>query len=141
MSARLVSWLRHLAEKTGLAPRKFRVIQVVEMVDHPKRFALYAVGEGSPWLACLLCPCGCGDWIQLSLLERDHPSWKLWVGSDGFPTLSPSVWRTLGCKAHFFVTNGDVTWCPAESAPKSHVQNPIRSISSKVARWFRRSRV
>ncbi|WP_367892358.1 MULTISPECIES: DUF6527 family protein [Paraburkholderia] len=40
---------------------------------------MYAVGEcGQFWLAALMCPCGCGDTIQLPVIEGQRP-----------PTLDP----------------------------------------------------
>lgn len=108
---RLVLFFLFLLELVGLRPRRYRVLWVEEMVDNPKRFKLYAIGCDCPWLASMLCPCGCGDLIQLSLLERDSPSWRLTVDESGSPTLAPSVWRSKGCRSHFFVRDGYVIWC------------------------------
>lgn len=108
---RLSLFIASLLELVGLRPRRYRVMRVEEMVEMPKRFQLYAIGGNCPWLVGMLCPCGCGDLIQLSLLERDSPSWKLTVDESGFPTLAPSVWRSKGCCSHFFVRDGSIVWC------------------------------
>lgn len=108
---RLVLFFLFLLELVGLRPRRYRVLRVEEMVDNPKRFQLYAIGGDSPWLANMHCPCGCGDLIQLSLLERDSPSWRLTVDESNFPTLSPSIWRSKECRSHFFVREGLIVWC------------------------------
>jgi hypothetical protein len=101
---RLLEWL-------GIRKKGFRVLRVAEVPDKPRPFELYAIGDPYIWQAALLCPCGCGHLIQLSLLKSDSPRWDLGVARDGKATLSPSVWRTLGCQAHFFVRGGKIIWC------------------------------
>lgn len=108
---RLVLFFLFLLELVGLRPRRYRVLRIEEMIDNPKRFQLYAIGGEYPWLASMLCPCGCGDLIQLSLLESDSPTWRLAINESGFPTLAPSVWRRKGCRSHFFVQEGLIVWC------------------------------
>ena len=56
-------------------PGRLRSIGVVELPDSPQRDRLYVIGSGTPWSAALLCPCGCGELIHLSLLVDDSPSW------------------------------------------------------------------
>lgn len=92
----------------------------VEVVDDlPENFAdnrLYAVGEHNQfWLAALKCPCRCGDIIQLPMLEGQRPRWKLSHKDFRLPTLAPSIDRTVGCRAHFWLKNGDVIWCDESS--------------------------
>jgi hypothetical protein len=70
------------------------------------------VEEGSAWQAVLVCPCGCQKLIRLSLLRDDWPHWLLTCNADGTATLHPSIWRTIGCRSHFFVRNGEIVWCP-----------------------------
>ncbi len=99
------------------ARRRFRVVTAEELPDRLKKNTLYAIGSGTPWLAALQCPCGCGDIIQLSLLEYESPRWSLRQKKDGTPTLAPSVWRSQGCKSHFFLRQGVILWCdPKRSA-------------------------
>ena len=100
-----------LLEVSGLRKRSFRVRQVADVPDLPRPFEIYAIGKPLVWQAALLCPCGCGHLIQLSLLESDSPRWDLKVDRDGNATISPSVWRTLGCQAHFLVRGGRIIWC------------------------------
>ncbi|MFX8036043.1 DUF6527 family protein [Acinetobacter baumannii] len=33
------------------------------------------------------------------------------VDESNFPTLSPSIWRSKGCRSHFFVREGLIVWC------------------------------
>lgn len=58
--------------------------------------------------ARLMCPCGCGDFIRLCLIEGVHPSWKLDFEKK---KISPSIRRLVGCLSHFtIISNGVVMW-------------------------------
>lgn len=84
---------------------------VSDAPDAPKSGVLYVVGEdGKPWCAMLACPCGCGESIRLSLVERDRPRWALTIDGTDRPTLSPSVHRIVGCRSHFFLRAGRIVW-------------------------------
>jgi hypothetical protein len=82
--------------------------------DLPDEFSentLHVAGEqGNYWCAAMSCPCGCGALIHLSLVAADDPSWKLRFDRSGRPSLTPSVWRTSGCKSHFFLRAGRIEW-------------------------------
>jgi hypothetical protein len=67
--------------------------------------------KGEDWMAGMNCPCGCGDIIELMLLKGMHPRWEIKVDALGRPTLSPSVFRTEGCKSHFWIKGGQIVWC------------------------------
>lgn len=73
---------------------------------------LYLVGP-SPhqWKATLLCPCGCDEQIDLNLMADTKPRWKCTISSAGRVTMHPSVWRTRGCRSHFWIREGNVVWC------------------------------
>jgi Family of unknown function (DUF6527) len=81
-------------------PHKISDYQLIHLID-----------DGESWSAALVCPCGCGDILQLALFEDASPRWNLSVDNDGRPTLHPSVWRKTGCKAHFWLRDGRVYWC------------------------------
>ncbi|WP_220485498.1 DUF6527 family protein [Ralstonia pickettii] len=71
---------------------------------------LYAVGEGGQcWLADLRCSCGCGDIIQLPMIEGQRPRGATQKGTR-LPSLSPSVERTAGCRSHFWLEQGVIRW-------------------------------
>ena len=75
----------------------------------PRR--IYLVGdESQPWAAALLCPCGCGATIQLSLVSEDSPSWRAKRHFSGSMTLHPSIWRKRDCRSHFFLRRGRIVW-------------------------------
>jgi hypothetical protein len=69
-----------------------------------------ADGQTVPWLAILLCPCGCGEPTHLCLLfDGDGPSWKL--HSEDPAHVEPSVQKTTGCRSHYWIRSGQVVWC------------------------------
>jgi len=91
---------------------RYRVVAVDELPEHLAGKTVYAVGEdGRYWLAALSCPCRCGDTIQLSMTQGQRPCWTLVERNMRFPTLAPSVDRTVGCRSHFFVRSGRIQWC------------------------------
>ncbi len=121
---RFVAWWRssRLGGRRQLAPpaaEEFGVVHVNEDPDEPLSRTLYAVGEkGNLWHLVLVCPCGCGATIGLNALPDDSPRWSLFETPEG-PTLTPSVWRTSGCKSHFLLRRGRVIWCGQETdAPR-----------------------
>jgi hypothetical protein len=90
---------------------RIRSVAVDELPEILAPQRLYLIGNGRPWSAAMLCPCGCGEAIQLSLLRDDSPSWTFNPDRDGLPGLAPSVWRTKGCRSHFFLRHGLIEWC------------------------------
>lgn len=83
-----------------------------ELPNVLKEKVLYVMGERTnPWYAAMLCPCGCRESIHLSLLPDDKPSWKFSQDLKGKASLKPSVWRTKGCKSHFFFRDNQIDWC------------------------------
>jgi Family of unknown function (DUF6527) len=93
---------------------RIRSVWVEELPESLRHRRLYLLGDLQPWSAAFLCPCGCGEVIQLSLLPNDSPKWYVTFDRDGFPTLVPSVWRRNGCGSHFFLRHGSVVWCRAD---------------------------
>lgn len=77
-------------------------------------YVIYLEGKpGDEDLAKLVCPCGCKETITLSLMDNTKNSWRLSFG--GWPikrvSFYPSIWRTKGCRSHFFIKQGRVEWC------------------------------
>jgi hypothetical protein len=62
--------------------------------------------------AFLRCPCGCGEVIMLSLAQDRQPRWTVTIDKYERPTVYPSIRRLDGCYSHFWLRNGEVTWCP-----------------------------
>ncbi len=93
-------------------PKLFRCIRVDEFPDKIDGSKVYLAGEGDNlWAAAMLCPCGCGEVIELNLLQQARPCWSAQEHPDGTISLAPSVWRQKGCRSHFFVRHGLIDWC------------------------------
>lgn len=105
------AWLRNCLEH--LRPR--HKLRFVESDSLPKsigrRELVIAREDGEAWVAGLICPCGCGDRVELVLLVGVRPRWDAATDERGRPTLFPSVWRQYGCRSHFWVRNGRIRWC------------------------------
>lgn len=73
---------------------------------------VYIIGiKGNEWLAVFECPCSCGAKIQLNLLPEERPRWKWKVHHNSTITLTPSIWRKVGCRSHFVMVDGLIIWC------------------------------
>lgn len=93
-------------------PRPWSTAAADDVPEAPRPETLYLVGEEQYlWSAAFLCPCGCGELVQLNLLPEARPRWAVERHADGTVTLSPSVWRVRGCKSHFFLRRGRIEWC------------------------------
>jgi hypothetical protein len=85
-------WARSLWIKPK--PQLFRSARVEDMPDSLKSLTVYLCGEGENlWAAAMICPCGCGDVIQLNLLKRASPCWRAVENPDGTVSVMPSIWR------------------------------------------------
>jgi len=69
-----------------------------DFISKPEEGLVYVVKEDAT--IRLLCPCGCGDLIQLSMVEDQRPRWKVENNS-----IVPSIRRVIGCLSHFTITN------------------------------------
>lgn len=104
----VVEWFVSLFHRDN---NSFKVLIVEDIPDRHREGVIYIVGEDSPWYAIMMCPCGCNEIIRLCLQNEVSPSWKLKYHDNGTVSLYPSVWRTNGCKSHFFLRYGRVDWC------------------------------
>jgi hypothetical protein len=82
----------------------------IEEPDSIDEWVIYIVGErANYWMITFKCPCGCDSVISLNLLKGVRPRWKFktrW----GTISISPSVWRRVGCRSHFYIRKGRVDW-------------------------------
>ena len=72
---------------------------------------LILLEDDGPYAVGFKCPCGCGDDIELLVMENVTPRWDIEIDSSNQPTLRPSIWKQSGCKSHFWVTKGRIVWC------------------------------
>lgn len=92
--------------------RPYGTVVVPDLPARLARRVLYVVEEdGHREHASMLCPCRCGAAIHLNLAPDDKPLWRLSTHPDGTASLSPSVHRIRGCRAHFWFRTGKVMWC------------------------------
>ena len=92
--------------------RLYHYEHVEELPDSLETHKLYIAGEnGYFWAAAMLCPCGCGDVIELNLLKKVRPCWTVREHPDSLVSLKPSVWRRQGCRSHFILRLGCIDWC------------------------------
>jgi len=104
--------------------------RVEDLPDELAASTLYLVGDGPHrWAAAMICPCGCTEAIQLNLLVRVRPSWTVQEHADGTVSLSPSVWRTKGCRSHFFVRRSRIEWCLDRAANLSSARPRSRQVN------------
>jgi hypothetical protein len=90
----------------------FHCVRVEDFPDKLERAKVYLAGEGDNlWAASMICPCGCGEVIELNLLKQARPCWSAQEHPDGTISLAPSVWRQKGCRSHFLVRHGRIDWC------------------------------
>lgn len=110
---------------TALRPLTPRFVDDVPEELEPQY--VYLVGdEGQPWSAAMLCPCRCGEVIQLSLMKQDRPRWRAEVEESGAVNLYPSVWRTRGCLSHFILRRGRIYWAQRGVPPTGTPRPPQR---------------
>lgn len=107
----LPSWAHRLWDRFGPARRLMRIEGDELPAKMPGRNVVLTVDDGEPWSVGLLCPCQCGDVIEMLVAPGVAPRWDVAVDAEGRPTLSPSVWRNVGCRSHFWLRAGRVHWC------------------------------
>jgi Family of unknown function (DUF6527) len=69
---------------------------------------LYELRGGYLKWVHLSCP-KCSEHIQLPMVGRER--WSLTIDVLRRPTVSPSIWETRSCGAHFFIRKGGIVWC------------------------------
>lgn len=104
-----------VASLFGFGVPVFRTVYTDDLPEFTDKRTLYVVGENDDyWCITFECPCGCGETIQISLLAG-KPRWHFKKHWNGLITVSPSVWRTKGCRSHFFIRRNRVVWCPTSN--------------------------
>lgn len=107
MLKRFINWIIALFKKKTLYGYK----AVQDVPDKMKDKTVYLISnQGYVWQCVLLCPCGCGEKLYTNLMDDFDPYWK-YVIEDKTISLKPSIDRLVGCKSHFFLTNGKIIWC------------------------------
>ena len=112
---RASSWLAARATTPWQPPWADQRIKVAFTDQEPAKLKsgrLYVASASKrPTFGYLVCPCGCGETLHLRFLPDRHPRWEVDIDADGVVSLTPSVWRQVGCRSHFFLKRGRVYWC------------------------------
>lgn len=105
---RVLIWLGFISKPHVSA----RLVSLHPAPEKIKPGEILVVGDTTyqKW-ACFTCPGGCGEKIQLSLNQKQQPSWKITIDSLGLPTIYPSVRQINECHCHFWIRKGIVQWC------------------------------
>jgi len=90
--------------------------------ESPKKISkntIYIIGDSkNPWVLIFKCPCGCKDVIHLNLLREAEPNWKFRISFQNRISISPSIYRTIGCHSHFHIKDGRVNWARRHKTDK-----------------------
>ena len=96
----------------------FRFLEVEEVPEKMNDSIVYLVGEkGHIWFAAMKCPGGCNTVIELNLVRTSRPCWTIEKHPDRTLTIHPSILRIRGCHCHFWLRNGQITWCSSPEVP------------------------
>ena len=107
-------WIR-LVSRYRRTSKRLRTVYLEELPETLDADTVYVMGEGEKkWFVAMICPCGCGAIVQVSLLPDAKPQWRLHEYGDNTISLHPSIWRKVGCHSHFFLRRGFIEWCGRE---------------------------
>jgi Family of unknown function (DUF6527) len=107
MFPKLLKWYNKFFKKEKLYQYKF----VEDVPDLLKLGTLYIINNNNfPWQVAMLCPCGCKKILHMNLMKDHNPRWRFKIDNKNKISLHPSIWRTVGCKSHFFVKKGKILW-------------------------------
>ncbi|MGO3181485.1 MAG: DUF6527 family protein [Aequorivita sp.] len=110
---KLLNWILCLFKVKEVNTEKpYKIIIVSELPKIIFENEIYVEGNEAQkdyWYALLKCPCGCQENIMLNLMDDADPCWKLNLNDFGI-SVSPSIWRTVDCKSHFWLRNSKVIW-------------------------------
>lgn len=109
---KISSWFKGIflrQNQSLVTDSEYSYLIVTDVPDSIECKTIYIVGE-YPWVLIFDCPCGCCEIIYLNLLEEENPFWTFLL-EDNHISIFPSVWRTKGCKSHFFVNKCKIVWC------------------------------
>lgn len=107
MFQKLFNWFK----RVFLREKPFKYNFTHDVPDEFRQSVVYIVGEeGFYWQLVMLCPCGCGAILYMSLLEEEFPSWSFTINDKKELSIHPSINRFVGCKSHFFLRQGRVVW-------------------------------
>lgn len=78
--------------------------------DIPNKTVVIVGNKSVKKWAIMKCPCGCNEVLTLSLMKSYTPNWSIEVDKRNRITFSPSIWKSDGCRSHFFLEKGKLVW-------------------------------
>ena len=119
--SKISGWLNNLwrfvwvsKSQTVVPPETTSFYRVEVAEDLPEIItdnSIFVLQDGNePELLAFKCPCGCRENILLNLLGDASPQWHFSLTDCGIIDVHPSIWRTVGCKSHFWIIDGNVKW-------------------------------
>lgn len=99
-----------------------------------KRAGDYAiVTRGVRRSIVMACPDACGEVLTLNLDRRSGKAWRIYGPSKRL-SLSPSVWKETGCRAHFIVWRGHILWCLDDHYERPDIEHSlIKDVQTRLA--------
>lgn len=112
---KLMTWIRKIfflkSKVKTILEVDFHFVFTNEIPDILLSDFIYILNEGLIDEAIyFMCPCGCDSKIELNLLKDSSPLWNYNINNQKQITISPSVWRKIGCESHFFIRYGKILW-------------------------------
>lgn len=107
--SKILKWVRDRYRYYTTIKYKFEFIEDLPEII-PNKIILIGGEDKNPDSLVFKCPCGCHTDIYLNLLKDAKPRWHYRITKKNKITISPSVWRKVGCKSHFYVRNGQIDW-------------------------------
>ncbi len=117
---KIAEWFSKQYDLYASRKLKFELVDDFPEVIPEKKILVLSEGYEPDSLA-FKCPCGCNSDIYLNLLEDAEPRWNFIITKNGNITISPSIWRKIDCRSHFFIRDGKIEWVfKTNEAVKSH---------------------
>lgn len=112
---RLILWFTELWRRLhALFPIKMIVVEGDLFPERIPKRRLVLLDDDGPYAVAMLCPCGCGETIELMVMGGVFPRWDVSIGRRKRVSLYPSVWVQSGCRSHFWLKDGRVIWCKGD---------------------------
>jgi hypothetical protein len=89
----------------------------------PRTIVVIERDDGTAKSVVFQCPDGCGEVLRINVAHTlGSRSWRFRADVRGRVSLYPSVWRTTGCHAHFFLTLNTARGYENMPPPKSRTR-------------------
>lgn len=99
-------------ERAAFTYSGVRTVESMTEIPNELAWQIFIVRRnGVPRWAVLMCPCHCGDRLNVNLMRTVDPHWNLSMRR-GKVSLWPSLWVSEAkCGSHFWLTDNGVFWC------------------------------